>query len=43
VTISSINSMDPIEVPGFSTASGTDLDQWPRNGGTNQEWNLVSA
>jgi hypothetical protein len=43
VTISSINSMDPVEVPGFSTTSGTNLDQWPSNGGTNQEWSLVSA
>ena len=43
VTVSSFNSKDPIEVPAFSTTSGTGLDQWPGNGGTSQEWNLVSA
>ena len=42
-TISSINSLDPVEVPGQSTTAGTTLDQWQANGGTNQEWTFVPA
>lgn len=42
-TMSSVNSMDPVEVPGQSTTAGTPLDQWPANGGTSQEWTFVPA
>jgi hypothetical protein len=31
-----------VEVPGFSTSNGTQLDTWGCNGGTNQEWVLTS-
>lgn len=29
-----------IDIPQFKTAQGTQLDEWPRNGGTNQQWNV---
>jgi endoglucanase len=40
--ITNVNSGDVIDVPGFSTTEGTDLDQWPLNKGTNQQWDLHS-
>jgi hypothetical protein len=27
-----------IDIPGGSRTRGTDLDQWPLNHGTNQQW-----
>ena len=32
-----------VDVPGFSTTAGTQLDLWDCNGGGNQSWNLSSA
>jgi hypothetical protein len=32
-----------IDVPGFSTTSGTQLDLWDCNGGGNQSWNYTDA
>ena len=31
-----------LDDPGFSTNNGTPIDQWQLNGGTNQQWNIVS-
>jgi hypothetical protein len=36
-----MNSYQALEVPAFSTASGTQLDQWFGNFGTNQEFLLI--
>jgi endoglucanase len=35
-------SGDVIDIPAFSSAPGTDLDQWPANGGINQKWKVTS-
>ncbi|WP_425954022.1 ricin-type beta-trefoil lectin domain protein [Xylanimonas sp. McL0601] len=32
-----------LDVPGFSTTPGTQLDLWDCNGGGNQSWNLTNA
>lgn len=32
-----------IDVPGFSTTNGTQLDLWECNGGGNQSWNATAA
>jgi hypothetical protein len=32
-----------LEVPGFSTSSGTGLDQWIANGGANQQWTISNV
>jgi len=32
-----------VDVPGFSTTSGTQLDLWDCNGGGNQSWNYTST
>jgi hypothetical protein len=32
-----------VDVPGFSTANGTQLDLWDCNAGGNQSWNVTSA
>jgi hypothetical protein len=32
-----------VDVPGFSTTNGTQLDLWDCNGGGNQSWNVTSA
>jgi endoglucanase len=32
------NSGDVIDIPGFNSAQGTVLDQWPQNNGVNQKW-----
>jgi hypothetical protein len=32
-----------VDVPGFSTADGTQLDLWDCNGGGNQSWNRTAA
>lgn len=36
--ISNRNSGDVVDIPGFNSAQGTVLDQWPRNNGVNQKW-----
>lgn len=41
-TITNRNSGDVIDIPGSSTTQGTDLEQWPANGGANQRWRLTS-
>jgi endoglucanase len=40
--IKSRSSGDVVDVPDFKSAQGTDLDQWPRNGGVNQKWKVAS-
>ncbi len=35
------NSGDVIDIPAYHTAQGTDLDQWPRNNGSNQRWKVT--
>jgi endoglucanase len=40
--IANVNSGDVIDIPGGNTANGTDLDQWPLNHGTNQQWKVTS-
>ncbi len=37
------NSGQALDVIGASTANGAGVDQWPYNGGTNQQWNIVSV
>jgi hypothetical protein len=37
-TISSLNSLDPVEVPGASKTAGTLLDQRPASGTASQKW-----
>jgi hypothetical protein len=37
------NSGMLLEDPGLSTSNGTDMDQWTGNGGSNQQWNIVSV
>jgi endoglucanase len=39
--IKNVHSGDVIDIPGFKTANGTDLDQWPLNDGTNQQWTVT--
>jgi endoglucanase len=36
------HSGDVIDIPQFKSAQGTDLDQWPGNGGINQKWKVTS-
>jgi endoglucanase len=40
--IANAGSKDVIDVPGFNSANGTDLEQWPQNGGANQQWTVTS-
>jgi endoglucanase len=40
--IRNVNSGDVIDIPQSSTTQGTDLDQWPLNGGANQRWQVAS-
>lgn len=40
--ITNKNSGQVIDVTGRSTTEGTDIDQWPANGQTNQEWELTN-
>jgi hypothetical protein len=42
-TIASINSMDPVQVPGSSTTAGTKLNQGTAGSGTNQQWSFASG
>jgi endoglucanase len=41
-TITNRHSGDVIDLPGGSTTQGTGLEQWPANGGTNQQWKVTS-
>jgi hypothetical protein len=43
VQISNTASGRCVDVPGFSTTAGTQLDQWDCNGGGNQTWDLTST
>jgi endoglucanase len=36
--ITNLDTGDVIDVPRSSTTEGTDLDEWPLNDGTNQQW-----
>jgi O-glycosyl hydrolase len=40
LTLTNIGSGQVLDVPGQSTTAGTQLDQWPGNGGANQQWQL---
>jgi len=40
--IKNVHSGDVIDIPQFKSAQGTDLDQWPGNGGVNQKWKIAS-
>lgn len=40
--ITNRNSGDVVDIPGSKTTEGTELEQWPRNGGSNQQWRLTS-
>ncbi|TDU03301.1 ricin-type beta-trefoil lectin protein [Streptomyces sp. 846.5] len=40
-TLTNSNSSDLMDVVGASTAAGAKVDQWPSNGGTNQQWTLT--
>jgi hypothetical protein len=40
--ITNMYSDDVMDDPSFSSTEGTDLDQWPLNDGTNQQWDLHS-
>jgi hypothetical protein len=40
-TLTNSNSSDLMDVAGASTATGAKVDQWPANGGTNQQWTLT--
>jgi hypothetical protein len=42
-TIASINSTDPVQVPGSSTTEGTKLDQGTAGSGTNQQLSFASG
>jgi hypothetical protein len=37
------NSGDVLDITGASTANGGLADQWPTNGGTNQEWSFTAV
>jgi len=39
--IVNVNSGDALDAYNQGTANGTPIDQWPSNGGTNQQWELV--
>ncbi len=40
LTIANAGSRKVLDVPGGSTATGTQLEQWTPNGGANQQWQL---
>jgi endoglucanase len=40
--LANASSKDVIDVPGFNSANGTDLEQWPLNDGANQQWTATS-
>ncbi|HEX2914069.1 MAG TPA: RICIN domain-containing protein [Chloroflexia bacterium] len=42
-TLVNVNSGKVLDVVGASTANGGSIDQWPTNGGTNQQWNIVNV
>ena len=39
--LTNANSSDLMDVAGASTATGAKIDQWPANGGANQQWTLT--
>jgi hypothetical protein len=39
--IVNVNSGDLLDAVGAGTANGTEIDQWPSNSGTNQEWTVT--
>jgi hypothetical protein len=39
--ITNSSSEDAVDVPQFNTANGVDLEQWPVNNGSNQQWSLT--
>jgi hypothetical protein len=41
--IVSVNSGEVLDVPNFSTSPGTLIQQYPANGGTNQQWRFSLA
>ncbi len=41
--VSNVKSSDELDVTGASKKAGANVIQWPDNGGTNQQWTLVSA
>jgi hypothetical protein len=41
-TFTNRNSNLVIDNPGFSSVSGTKIEQWSSNGGTNQKWKLTN-
>lgn len=40
--ITNVHSKDVIDIPQGNTTQGTDLEQWPKNGNTNQQWKVTS-
>jgi hypothetical protein len=40
LTVTNVGSGKVLDVPGGSTSTGTQLEQWTANGGTNQQWQL---
>jgi endoglucanase len=40
--LKNVHSGDVIDIPQSTTTEGTDLDQWPLNDGTNQQWDVTS-
>ncbi len=40
LTVTNVGSGKVLDVPGGSTATGVQLEQWTANGGTNQQWQL---
>jgi hypothetical protein len=38
--LTNLGSGQVVDVAGSSTAAGATVDQWPTNGGANQEWTL---
>jgi regulation of enolase protein 1 (concanavalin A-like superfamily) len=43
VTLQNVDTNQLLEVAGASTQSGAVVDDWPSNGGTNQQWQVVLA
>ena len=41
-TLLNVNSGLALDVPGWSTANGVQIDQWANNGGNNQKWQLTN-
>ena len=41
-TLLNVNSGLALDVPGWSTANGVQIDQWANSGGNNQKWQLTN-